>query len=540
MRFTIGRCFVGVLFSVLALGEVAAAVSDLRQGWTASDREWFYYTTQGSRLIRHSWFMALERPDSEELFLADGLARFGYLPGLPAKLNPDRLPVGFAIDRSSKEPWTGMTCAACHTSDITYRGATLRVDGAPTGAAMYEFLAELDKALQKAAGDDAAFKRFAAKVLGAQNTEANRTRLRDDKKTGLRKFSRDFTQFVIDSTPDSPWGPARLDAFGMIFNRVTAIGLNLPGNNQKPNAPVSYPFLWGTSYHDKTQWNGAVDNDSELERLGRNVGQVLGVFGTIDFTKPPLYPSSVNRVNLLGLERKVATLKAPVWPAALFTETETDRFKAARGAALFTAKGCSSCHQVVPRADQTREIEVKLTRVSVLNTDDAMTRMASTRTSATGILEGRWMVFPLRPIGERELAGDLLAHAVVRALVGPSDSMLGVGGTNLLKRFFNGSTSEMYYKARPLNGIWATAPYLHNGSVRTLYQLLLPAAQREPRFFVGTREFDPDDVGFANARGPVPFEFDTALPGNANTGHEYGTDLTEYQRRQLIAFMKTL
>ena len=52
------------------------------------------------------------------------------------------------------------------------------------------------------------------------------------------------------------------------------------------------------------------------------------------------------------------------------------------------------------------------------------------------------------------------------------------------------------YKARPLNGIWATAPYLHNGSVRTMRQLLLPADQREKSFSVGTREFDPDDIGF--------------------------------------------
>src|SRR5690625_3270750 len=64
--------------------------------------------------------------------------------------------------------------------------------------------------------------------------------------------------------------------------------------------------------------------------------------------------------------------------------------------------------------------------------------------------------------------------------------------------------SLLSYKARPLNGIWATAPYLHNGSVPTLYDLLLPAKRpddpedgeyRPDEFMVGSREFDPIKVG---------------------------------------------
>ena len=51
------------------------------------------------------------------------------------------------------------------------------------------------------------------------------------------------------------------------------------------------------------------------------------------------------------------------------------------------------------------------------------------------------------------------------------------------------------YRARPLNGIWATAPYLHNGSVPSLYDLLLPSAQRPRIFYVGSWEFDPVHVG---------------------------------------------
>jgi hypothetical protein len=100
------------------------------------------------------------------------------------------------------------------------------------------------------------------------------------------------------------------------------------------------------------------------------------------------------------------------------------------------------------------------------------------------------------------------------------------------------------YKARPLNGIWATAPYLHNGSVPNLWELLKPesapeaADRRKPIFFVGNREFDPVDVGYRSDSGT--FEFDTSLPGNSNAGHEFGTNLPSEQRRELLEYLKSL
>src|SRR5262249_31778518 len=79
----------------------------------------------------------------------------------------------------------------------------------------------------------------------------------------------------------------------------------------------------------------------------------------------------------------------------------------------------------------------------------------------------------------------------------------------------------MSYKARPLNGIWATAPFLHNGSVPTLYDLLLPPASRPKKFSIGRREYDPKKAGYVSD-GEVPFTLDTSVTGNGNRGHEYG------------------
>lgn len=95
------------------------------------------------------------------------------------------------------------------------------------------------------------------------------------------------------------------------------------------------------------------------------------------------------------------------------------------------------------------------------------------------------------------------------------------------------------YKGRPLNGIWATAPYLHNGSVPNLYELFLPSCSKDEiktgkecrsnKFTVGSREFDPVKVGLVSkplSEYPDLFEYDTSLPANTNVGHEYAAGKT--------------
>ena len=101
----------------------------------------------------------------------------------------------------------------------------------------------------------------------------------------------------------------------------------------------------------------------------------------------------------------------------------------------------------------------------------------------------------------------------------------------------SGPADALAYKARPLNGVWATAPYLHNGSVRTMRQLLLPAGQRQATFRVGSREYDPAEVGFVDAGG---YTFDTRLPGNSNAGHEYGAEQLSADPETLEALLEYL
>jgi len=110
---------------------------------------------------------------------------------------------------------------------------------------------------------------------------------------------------------------------------------------------------------------------------------------------------------------------------------------------------------------------------------------------------------------------------------------------------------ELIYKARPLNGIWAVAPYLHNGSVPTLEALLSPdAAARPATFWVGSKRFDPVNVGYDGVGIEGATLFDTSRPGNANSGHRFkdgprgkgviGPALSAEARAQIIEFLKSL
>ena len=98
------------------------------------------------------------------------------------------------------------------------------------------------------------------------------------------------------------------------------------------------------------------------------------------------------------------------------------------------------------------------------------------------------------------------------------------------------------YESRALHGIWATAPYLHNGSVPNLWELLTPAHERKKTFMVGSRLFDPKNVGYVTDQSPFQNATFVADPananGNGNGGHEYGTGLGAEERWQIIEYLK--
>ena len=126
-----------------------------------------------------------------------------------------------------------------------------------------------------------AFAAFADAVLGADPSDAAKETL----KLELDAWHLRFDTLIERSLPEPAWGPSRLDAVSMIFNRLAGLDIGepptylIPDNIARADAPTRYPFLWNAPIQDKTQWPGFADNGNDILGLSRNLGEVYGVFG---------------------------------------------------------------------------------------------------------------------------------------------------------------------------------------------------------------------------------------------------------------------
>ena len=368
---------------------------------------------------------------------------------------------------------------------------------------------------------------------------------------------------LANNVQAAPSRYARLDAVGAIVNEVyyhavKAPDLTSPIVATKPaNAPVSYPFLWDTPQHDVVQWLGIAKNGGPLDilTLSRNVGEVLGVFADFSIPEDPSllnlgYSSSVKVVEITALEDLLKKLWSPLWPADF---PAIDQNAAAQGAQLYQTN-CVSCHALIDRTNPIRKI------IAVMNdsgTDPGSAENFFTRTGSSGKLNGvnaNFLPFTAK-IPAVASADVMLANEVTGVILGafdfkpaPPDALRQLNfhttaGTAIKPAVVRQGAK---YKGRPLNGIWATAPYLHNGSVPTLGDLLQPAAKRPKSFSIGVRAFGPVRVGFlTDVPGFPRFNVDnpdgTSIPGNSNAGHEFGrANLNDVERAQLVEYMKTL
>ncbi|TWU16278.1 di-heme-cytochrome C peroxidase [Allorhodopirellula heiligendammensis] len=554
----------------------ALPVKFLEQNWSADEAVEFYSLRQGSPLMRRDFFNILEQPDGVGLFRdSDYLASFGFLPRRPHEGNIEGYPVGFTGDRAIE-----LTCAACHTSKMTFEGTEYWIDGSQAMTDMESFLTALTKSL-KLTFDDAPdlsgftsnvtirldqqtrFGRFVRQLTGGdtlrvsqaqvifdllQSDYQRRQRYNDYNDFG-RLFSDDTQRQSAEKHP--AYGFGRLDALGAILNQSVAEIIDKPGNAATANAPVNYPEIWDAPQHRHVQWNGSVDNSSRFGPLSRNAGQVVGVFGLVKTEGTTVgYDSSINFDALARAEELVTKLWSPPWPS----EFGLDNALAAEGETVYRAN-CIQCHDIIDRTSRHRRANEVLVPINLvfgpngtLGTDPMAAKNWRDRQAKVGILAGRNRTipfagkFPSDPqatVPAREVLTHLVYGTILRSFV-PWRDELTIDDTTT-KSFMlapiDSGQSLMQYKARPLNGVWSTSPYLHNGSVLNMAELLKPPAARTSTFNVGTTEFDPVTLGYRNAG---PFEFHTSENGNANSGHEYGTSLNEREKSALIEFIKTL
>jgi mono/diheme cytochrome c family protein len=548
--------------------------------WSAADREAYYYTPQGTQVkgLHYDWFTTLEMPFSTDRFAApEHMARFGFLldPQQQASAqNPGNLPVGFTRHQNpgDKAQYLDITCAACHTGELHYKGQGIRIDG---GSAQHVLPSSVPTLRGGSFGQALVaslvstyylpwkFDRFAHGVLGDRY---------DSDKDALRKqFKASLDTFVKVAWNDShrglyptQEGPGRTDAFGRIANATFGDAIS-PDNYRVANAPVDYPQLWDIWTFDWVQWTG-----SAKQPMARNIGEALGVGATLNFfdkhqqplTGQDRYPSSVRLHDLHHIEEALQRLKPPAWPEALLGKVDLAR--AAKGRSLF-AENCQACHvPAVKQVDGRPVREMKLIDVDYIGTDPtAAANIANHRFDVSALqwtaadlaaLNVTLLPPPTNPLDLKQVS-VATGLAYVTAFVEDRayrDAHIDPVERGRMDGFGQSiSVLEKYvYKARPLDGIWATAPFLHNGSVPTLYQLLSPQDERSTRFYRGSLEYDPQQLGYQTTQFPGAFLYDTKITGNHNSGHEFrdgprgrgviGRMLQPEERQALLEYLKVL
>jgi hypothetical protein len=551
-------------FGLFLFEPAAAQTSDepvvyLDQAWSQADREMYYQTSQGAQIIDYDIFLNLEAAGSQELFRSDANSdRYGLITQDPnPRTNPDALPVGLTKTVFTEGRWKGaqigLTCAACHTAQLTYKGKRIRIDGG--GARAFEFLAYvygLDDALQATLTDAAKFDRLATR-LGASSSDA-KSELRNRFQGDAERVHQYRTRTAVAPTP---WGPGRIDCLSLIANRLMAVLPGIPENSSTPIAPMKIPFVWNAPQGFVTQWSG-----TQSDPATRNLGEAEGVFMSIDLrSKTPeegLFDSSAAVRNEWKIEDTLWRLAPPKWPEEILGKI--DRQKALEGKALFTAN-CASCHNsypytwTAPNKYGKRFIEVGMVPQKYVGTDPSQFQDAQWERpyALTAQLSGQMPP----PYQGKEIMPTTVFFATLRNTVtAKALEQVQVNLTEAEAADLHGYRELPVptpilglYKAGPRDGVWATPPFLHNGSVPNLYEMLLPANERTKKFYIG-REFDPVKVGVDTSGKSGTFLLDTSLPGNSNAGHSFedgprgngvvGPLLTEAQRWAIVEYLKSI
>jgi cytochrome c2 len=537
----------------------------LDQGWSEEMRQLYYFTPQGSRLMPLSWFMALERTDGPGRFAdPEHLKRFGFIRHeKQSDLNPAGLPIGFAVDPASAPEgrWIGFTCAACHTGEVEFKGKRVRIDGGPANLDFDRFYAAVAAAVRATALDPGPtpldwgprFERFASAVLSPGAAKEDKGKLR----AALAVFEARLSGEAAMRHPAFPSGFGRVDALNQIMNALAVRDLGVPENLRPVDAPTSYPQLWVAPKLDWVQWNPVASNP-----MARNLGEVLGVFGAAELRPGPTqFQSTALIPNLFAMENWLDELKSPRWP-----EKELglpfDKAKAQMGKALFD-RDCRGCHNMPPfrmteKGDYIAGKQfIKVTRVPAgkVGTDMGYIRSFLSRTTATGPLaSGLFEDKPLVPGGTFFVKGVGEVTKAGMSALKPElkpEQKLAFSGFRFKPVAAPGEEPKAYDPQTPpcerldclkpptLLGVWATGPFLHNGSVPNLYELLSPPAKRSKVFWVGGRELDTRKLGFVSTEKPGLFRYDTTQPGNGNGGHAFPQPgYSEKERMAVIEYLK--
>ena len=425
-------------------------------------------------------FKALPSVCSDKL--PNGYASFGFI------MEPGRdLPIGVSRRRRFGLDHVGLNCSVCHSSTVrdTPGGAARVVLGMPAQRldlqAFVQFV--LDCTLDNRLTADAVRGRLPS-TGGPSLFERALLRVGLIDRLKLQTLSL-RNRIAPLLAPDVPrWDRGRVDT----FNPYKAIQFNWDLSRLSASERLGasdYPSLWNQQPREgmHLHWDG--DNDSVDER---NLSAALGAGVT---------PVTVDHAALKRVRDWIWTLPPPKYPYPI------DQALASRGVPLYQ-QHCTDCH-----ADHRfRDGVVTGSRVGQVVPIDAIRTDPYRLNSYT-------LTFAMNQYGLYPDSTYRFTHF----------------------RKTNG------YANHPLDGIWLRGPFLHNGSVPTLRELLDAPDMRPASFYRGYDVVDQMKVGFvsnvASADGQIFTRYDTSVAGNSNSGHVYGTTLADEDKRAIVEYLKT-
>jgi hypothetical protein len=483
--------------------------------WSAKDMEFFLHGSMSAEVVPEGVFRAFIKI-YPELFATNDLTHVGLIP------DPEfGWPIGISranVKHLGGLPAVGINCAACHLAQITSKSVSrpIRVLGATSHFDVEKFFGSILAATFKTS-DIANMKKFLRVYLNADSTTFDAAwqdqeqqiiaSMKDDPfgtkgvspgefhkidnvdlrqsfepDIDLAACARTITRLfhnmraalhVPDQLPEKA-PPSSGPGRNDAFGLLAAALLNLP----QPYSPIKFGLVWNVDKRTWVHWDGNTKSP-----IARNLLASLGLGAPLHGKRADLQLEVVKRQT--DLTEKI---RPPRYPFAI------DRTAAQRGAPLF-ASNCNSCHGG-------GEGDERLYSVAEVGTDWHRAEMFTQKLA--------------------DAFNTFLAELQTDGYQPPKEA---------------GVRSTGKYFAATLSGIWARSPYLHNGSVRTIEDLLTPPQQRAARFHRGSRVFDENTMGYTDEGDYV---LDTSASGNSNSGHNYGTQLSPEKKRDLIEYLKTL
>ena len=485
--------------------------------WSDDDLKFFLHGSMSTEVVPEAVLRAFIKI-YPELFPTNDFSHLGLVA------DPEfGWPIGFSrtnVNHLGGLPAVGINCASCHFVQLT--GASkrepVRILGGTSHFDVEAFFGSVLIATFKTS-DTANMKKFLSEYLGndtpvrydeewrEQQTEivavmqsdpfgANGiaagelhplteedVRLHPDEAHGslaalahsmLKLFHNMRAALHVPDQPPEKQPPASGPGRNDAFGLLSASLLNAP----QPYAPTKFGLVWNVDKRTWVHWDGNTKSP-----LARNLLASLGLGAPSHGRRADLDFAAVKRQTDLS-----EMISPPKYPFTINQEA------AQRGAKHFQAQ-CDSCHGG-PESDK------RLYPVAEIGTDPRRAELFTEK--------------------QAEHFNKFLAELEAIGYTAP-------------KEFGVRSTGK--YWAATLSGVWARSPYLHNGSVRTMKELLSQPQQRPKSFHRGSRKYDDRVLGYTDEGAYV---LDTTASGNANSGHNYGTSLTDAEKADLIEYLKTL